>query len=88
MRDSRTLLVVFSTPKERQDIHTRLNVMSGPKTPDPGSAGGFRTPLLRNVSSKMLTGFRDEIWTAQRRWQAREISTVRPRNVHFGLGRD
>ncbi|KZV83556.1 beach-domain-containing protein [Exidia glandulosa HHB12029] len=74
MRDSRTLLVVFSTPRDRQDMHARLNVVSGPKTPDPGSAGGFRTPLLRNVSSKVLKGFGDEIWTAQRRWQAREIS--------------
>ncbi|KAH7092832.1 beach-domain-containing protein [Auriculariales sp. MPI-PUGE-AT-0066] len=76
MRDSRTLLVVFSSSKERQEISTKLTMLhgGGHKTPEPVSAGGFRTPLIRSVGSKALTGFREEIWTAQRRWQAREIS--------------
>jgi hypothetical protein len=78
MRDSRTLLVVFATSRDRQEINTKLSMLhgGGPRTPEPVSAGGFRTPLIRSVGSKALNGFREEIWTAQRRWQAREISNV------------
>jgi len=78
MCDSRTLLVVFATAKDRQDINAKLTMLHGGglKPPEPHSAGGFRTPLIRSVGSKVLTGFREEIWTAQRRWQAREISNV------------
>lgn len=35
-----------------------------------------RTPLLGKMSAKVLSGFRDELSTAQRKWQAREISNV------------
>jgi len=36
----------------------------------------LRTPLLSRVSARVFTGGRDEISTAQRKWQAREISNV------------
>ena len=36
-----------------------------------------RTPLLGRMSSRMLSGFRvDELSTATRKWQARELSNV------------
>lgn len=39
-----------------------------------------RTPLLGKMSAKILSGMRDELSTAQRKWQAREISNVGLRN--------
>jgi hypothetical protein len=79
MRDSRTLLVVFATAKDRHAIHAKLLSFQSTRTPEP-TPGPLKTALLSRVSAKVLTGFRDEIWTAQRKWQAREIS-----NVHFAL---
>jgi hypothetical protein len=37
----------------------------------------LKTPLFGKVSAKVLMGFRaDELSSAQRKWQAREISNV------------
>lgn len=79
MRDSRTLLIVFATNKERQDMHGKLTWLLGSKTSDPNTpnaTSAISAQFLGLVSAKMLTGYREEIWTAQRKWQAREISNV------------
>lgn len=79
MRDSRSVFVVFPTQKDRQEVHSKLTFLLSMRTGDtPGSPGMIRTPLLSRVSARVFTGARDEIATAQRRWQAREISNVVP----------
>ncbi len=80
MRDSRSVFIVFPTQKDRQDIHSKLTFrLSSRPGNDPtiSPAGAMlRTPLLSRVSARVFTGGRDEISTAQRKWQAREISNV------------
>ncbi|KAF8509163.1 beach-domain-containing protein [Hysterangium stoloniferum] len=74
-RDTRSLLVVFGSKQDRQTIHTRLlAIQAALSVNDPTTPSMLRTPLLNKVSAKLFSGFRDEIYTAQRRWQAREIS--------------
>ncbi|RDB25611.1 Beige 1 [Hypsizygus marmoreus] len=75
-KDSRSLLIVFLDKKKRFEIDHRLasiigrHVSDGPLTP-----GLHRTPMLGRMGSKVLSSFRaDELSTAQRKWQAREIS--------------
>ncbi|KAF9014685.1 beach-domain-containing protein [Hymenopellis radicata] len=73
-KDSRSLLIVFLDKKKRLDVDQRLTAMvnsaNAPPTP-----GLLRTPLLGMVGAMVLSGFReDELATAQRKWQAREIS--------------
>jgi hypothetical protein len=86
MRDSRSVFVVFPTQKDRQDIHSKLTFLLNSRvgndpTISPGGAM-LRTPLLSRVSARVFTGGRDEISTAQRKWQAREISNVgRPQRL-------
>jgi len=77
-KDSRSLLVVFASRKSRQDFSDKLTSsvslhIQGP----PRSPLVLKTPLLGMVGSRVLNGFKDEIGTAQRKWQAREISNVR-----------
>lgn len=77
-KDSRSLLVVFASRKSRQDFSDKLTSsvsfhIHGP----PRSPLVLKTPLLGMVGSRVLNGFKDEIGTAQRKWQAREISNVR-----------
>jgi len=80
MKDSRSVFIVFPTQKDRQEIHFKLTFLLGSRPGnDPSlSPGGamLRTPLLSRVSARVFTGGRDEISTAQRKWQAREISNV------------
>ena len=80
MRDSRSVFIVFPTQKDRQDIHSKLTFLLSSRTgndPTISPAGTMlRTPLLSRVSARVFTGGRDEISTAQRKWQAREISNV------------
>lgn len=80
MKDSRSVFIVFPTQKDRQDIHSKLSfLLSSRHTSDPSLSPGaamLRTPLLSRVSARVFMGGRDEISTAQRRWQAREISNV------------
>lgn len=74
-KDNRSLLIVFIDKRRRTDIHNRLSQISGAG----GVANGPTTPALLRTPlfglSRALAGLRaDELMTAQRRWQAREIS--------------
>lgn len=89
-RDSRSLLVVFPKRAERQATNERLQYsISGRSVQDsltPGGGGLLKSPLVNRLSARVsatarasakVMGFRlDELSTAQRRWQAREISNV------------
>ncbi|KAG8952301.1 hypothetical protein FRC04_004729 [Tulasnella sp. 424] len=77
-RDSRSILVVFSNKHDRQMLLGRLNAIRiqglddmAPGTPTPAKTG----QLMALVGQKLPTFLAgDEIGTAQRRWQNREIS--------------
>ena len=88
-KDSRSLLVVFLDKQKRQAITDRLSsIISGDKySGDTLTPGFLKSPLpimerlsarvSATMNAKVLMGFKmDEIATAQRRWQAREISNV------------
>ena len=84
-RDSRSLLVVFVNRKQRREITSRLSHIIGRITGDPGSAGLLKSPFTGRLSAKVsssfgarvLSGFSsDELSSAQRKWQSREISNV------------
>ncbi|KAJ7075426.1 beach-domain-containing protein [Mycena belliarum] len=71
-KDSRSLLVVFLDKQRRRDIDQRLlNIVNRYTPPDAISStpGRMRTPRFGRVFQKT-----DELSSAQRRWQAREIS--------------
>lgn len=75
-KDSRSLLIVFLDKEIRRTMHqklSRLIVDLGPESnPTPGY---MKTPLFKSVSAKMLPTFKGhELSSAQRKWQAREIS--------------
>ena len=76
-KDSRSLLIVFLDKKRRLEWNQRLSsivVRGGPDTITPGL---LKTPLLGKMSARVMAGFRgDSLSTAQRKWQAREISNV------------
>ena len=77
LRDTRSLLVVFGSKQDRQIIHSRLlSIQSAFSVNDSLTPSVLRTPLISKVSARLFSGFRDEISTAQRKWQAREISNV------------
>lgn len=75
------MLVVFLHKERRSDTYHRLATIISRttlevSTPGIGSAL-LKSPLLGRVSSRVLSGLKiDEISTAQRKWQAREISNV------------
>ncbi|KAG7089658.1 hypothetical protein E1B28_011318 [Marasmius oreades] len=73
-KDSRSLLVVFLDKKRRSAMdHHLSNIVTKPKATH--TPGILRTPLIGKVSARVLSGFLpDELSTAQRKWQAREIS--------------
>ncbi|OBZ78370.1 Beige 1 [Grifola frondosa] len=82
-RDSRSLLVVFVDKKHRQEITHRLSSIMHHSIPEPNTPGFLKSPLVGRLSArvtsafsaKMLSGFGlDELSTAQRKWQSREIS--------------
>lgn len=89
-KDSRSLLVVFTGKDKRQAMGDRLNhLMSGGErygnslTPAGLTPAILKSPIVSRLSAKLsgtmsagaLMGFRaDELATAQRKWQAREIS--------------
>lgn len=78
-KDSRSLLVVFLDKKKRSDIESRFTSIINRNNADPAlSAVQPRTPLLLSrMGSRVLSNFRmDELGTATRKWQAREISNV------------
>ncbi|KAG6877946.1 hypothetical protein C0993_001804 [Termitomyces sp. T159_Od127] len=72
-KDSRSLLIVFLDKKKKMEIDQRLSSMVG-KYSD--NISNRKTPLLGRMGPK-ISGWRvDELHTAQRKWQAREISNV------------
>ncbi|KZT25814.1 beach-domain-containing protein [Neolentinus lepideus HHB14362 ss-1] len=77
-RNNRSLLVVFANKQQRLDMTQRLSLsVTSRATGDSLTPAGniLKTPLLGKMSAKVLGGLRaDELATAQRRWQAREIS--------------
>ncbi|KAJ3833898.1 hypothetical protein F5878DRAFT_545746 [Lentinula raphanica] len=70
-KDSRSLLVVFIDKQKRSEINQRLTNIVSPASNHSQSVA--RTPLLGGIFSGLWTDA-DELSTAQRRWQAREIS--------------
>jgi hypothetical protein len=80
-KDSRSLLVVFLSKPERQSMAQRLYEVVAQRSIDPSVATTpsmvRRTPIFGKVSARVFAGARtDELATAQRKWQAREISNV------------
>ncbi|ESK93353.1 beige beach domain-containing protein [Moniliophthora roreri MCA 2997] len=75
-KDSRSLLVVFLDKKKRLDIDHHLSGIVNRRANESAHTPGLlKTPLLGLVGAKVLSGLMpDELSTAQRRWQAREIS--------------
>ncbi|KAF9449865.1 beach-domain-containing protein [Macrolepiota fuliginosa MF-IS2] len=81
-KDSRSLLMVFLDKKHRSEINHRLsNIINKNAAQHPSTPGLLRTPgpfssrLSTGQSPRSLLGFRpDDLTTATRKWQAREIS--------------
>ena len=80
LKDSRSVLLVFTDRKKRADMDRRLSsAISGRSvTLTTGlTPSGLITPLANRFGARVLAGFGlDELSTAQRKWQAREISNV------------
>lgn len=78
-KDSRSIFVVFASQDNRQSIMAKLHAA---KTQGLGDLSPVvsttRTPLLSRVGTRLSMALQghDEIFTAQRRWQSREISNV------------
>ncbi|KAG6916308.1 hypothetical protein DXG01_007465 [Tephrocybe rancida] len=70
-KDSRSLLIVFLDKKKRLEIDQRLVSIIGRHSE---STATRKTPLLGRMGSKTSGWRADELYTAQRKWQAREIS--------------
>ncbi|GJJ12773.1 hypothetical protein Clacol_007018 [Clathrus columnatus] len=75
-KDARSLLIVFGSKQDRKIIHSRLMAIQGVPNPalDVPTPSILRSPFLSRMGAKLLGSFRDEVSSAQRRWQAREIS--------------
>lgn len=78
-KDSRSLLVVFLDKKKRSETERRFTNVIEKNNADPSLTSTVpRTPLFSRMGSRVLSNFRsDELSSATRRWQAREISNVR-----------
>ena len=77
-RDSRSLLIVFLSHKDREATQQRLsNTVNTHNPTEPLTPGLLKSPFVGRFSAKVLSGFRaDELSSAQRKWQVREISNV------------
>ena len=79
-KDSRSVLLVFTDRRKRTDMDRRLSsAINGRSTTLTASLtpSGLISPLASRVGARVLAGFgMDELSTAQRKWQAREISNV------------
>lgn len=80
LKDSRSVLLVFTDRRKRADMDRRLSsAISGRSaTLTAGlTPSGLMSPFASIVGARVLAGFGlDELSTAQRKWQAREISNV------------
>lgn len=86
-KDNRTVLIVCATPDARQQILNKVAFVQARSSLESISPGGFRSPLMSRVSARVTVAFqgKDEVSTATRRWQAREISNVRCAYIHCSL---
>ncbi|GBE84628.1 hypothetical protein SCP_0606070 [Sparassis crispa] len=86
-KDSRSLLVVFLQKSQRQEMNNRLSSILARMSGDALTPGVLMSPLKSplvgrlsarlsaTLSARVMTGLRlDELSTAQRKWQTREIS--------------
>ncbi|KAJ3575407.1 hypothetical protein NP233_g1115 [Leucocoprinus birnbaumii] len=80
-KDSRSLLIVFLDRRHRAEANHRLsNIINKNTLLHPPTPGLLRTPGISgkaptSQSSKLLLGFKlEDLSTATRKWQAREIS--------------
>ncbi|KAF8749643.1 Beach protein [Rhizoctonia solani] len=75
-KDNRTVLVVCATSDARQQILNKIAFVQARSSLESLTPGGFRSPLINRMSARVSLAFqgRDEVSTATRRWQAREIS--------------
>lgn len=69
--------MVFLDPKRRSEMERRIASIISKNNADPSVAvGAPKTPIFK-MSSRVLSNLRaDELSTATRKWQAREISNV------------
>lgn len=78
MKDSRSIFVVFPKPRDRQEMHDKFVYIMSQRAASEGAPTPhgpmIKSPFLTRVTARVFTGARDEIATAQRRWQARELS--------------
>ncbi|KAG6865428.1 hypothetical protein C0991_002666 [Blastosporella zonata] len=72
-KDSRSLLIVFLDKKKRSEIDQRLLSIIGRHSE---STMSRKTPMLGRMGSRAAGWRADELYTAQRRWQGREISNT------------
>ncbi|KAI5118373.1 hypothetical protein M0805_008701 [Coniferiporia weirii] len=74
-KDSRSLLIVFPNKKLRQAMSDKMTTSIASRDMSVSRSPLLhRTPLLGKMSARALSNVRDELSTAQRKWQAREIS--------------
>lgn len=75
-KNSRSLLIVFPNKKLRQEICDRITkAIANSNISLSRSPLLFqRSPLVGKMHARVLSGVRDELSIAQRKWQAREIS--------------
>ncbi|KAI9451783.1 beach-domain-containing protein [Russula earlei] len=82
LKDSRSVLLAFTDNRKRTDMDRRLSsAISGRSMTLAASftpvltPSVFKSPFATKFGARVFAGFRpDELSTAQRRWQAREIS--------------
>ncbi|KAH9042628.1 beach-domain-containing protein [Lactarius pseudohatsudake] len=80
LRDSRSVLFVFTDRRKRADMDRRLSSAINGRSANSALAPSLtpnilKSPFTSRVSARVFSGFRaDELSTAQRKWQAREIS--------------
>ncbi|KAH9975416.1 beach-domain-containing protein [Lactifluus volemus] len=80
LKDSRSVLLVFTDRKKRIDMDRRLSSAINGRSLAATSSTGLTPGLLKSpfaslVSARVIAGFRaDELSTAQRKWQTKEIS--------------
>lgn len=77
-KDSRSLLVIFVNRQKRDIINERLqSMLTGSSSLGASTPGLLKTPFSK-FGARILSGLREDgLATAQRKWQAREISNVR-----------
>ncbi|KAM6494725.1 hypothetical protein JOM56_009348 [Amanita muscaria] len=74
-KDSRSLLIVFLDQKRRTEFNNRLTTIIARSSPEQLINPRILASPLLKMGQRVLSGLRtDELVTAQRKWQAREIS--------------